>query len=199
MHLKKTLAVNRFVEHDMDESIVVVDIPNYDVVGEELGQSYDVVSNEKGESSEAVRRDKGKWVLVYNDNEQGYVGGVSSSEDEDEDEDNNDRFIDSEKERALGFEDGFEEMNNVNLNEDSDVKMADIGTSVQVDNIADVDDTDWGKEYESEDLDSDDPDLSGDERAPAYDVFQPNQLTKDYVFTIGMDFRSLKEFSDGVR
>jgi len=35
---------------------------------------------------------------------------------------------------------------------------------VQVDNIGDVDDTDWGKEYESEQLDSDDPDLSGDEK-----------------------------------
>jgi len=160
-----------------------------------LGQSYDVVSNEKGESSEAVRRDKGKGVLMYNDNEKGDVGGISSSEDED----NNDRFIDSEEERALGFEDGFEEVDNVNMNEDSDVKMADVKTSVQVDNIVDVHDTDWGKEYESEELDSADPDLSGDERAPAYDVFQPSQLTKDYVFTVGMDFRSLKEFKDGVR
>jgi len=182
----------------VDESIVVVDIPNYVVVvGEELGKSYDVVSNEKGESSEAVRRDKGKGVLVYSDNEEGDVGGISSSEDEDED--NNDRFIDSEEERALGFEDGFEEVDNVVVNEDSDVKMADVGTSVQVDNIADVHDTVWGKEYESEELDSDDPDLSGDERTPAYDVFQPSQLTKDCVFTVGMDFRSLKEFKDGVR
>jgi hypothetical protein len=86
-----------------------------------------------------------------------------------------------------------------NLNEDSGARMGDIGASVQVDNIADVDDTDWGKEYESEELDSDDPDLSGDERAPACDVFRPNQLTKDYVFTVGMDFKSLEEFKNGIR
>jgi hypothetical protein len=48
-------------------------------------------------------------------------------------------------------------------------------------------------------VDSDDPDLSGDERAPVYDVFMPSQLTKDYVFTVGMDFKSPKEFKDGVR
>ena len=197
--LEKNSVVNLFVEHNVDESIDVVDIPNYVVVGEELGQSYDVVSNEKGESSEAVRRDKGKGVLVYKDNEEGDVGGTSSSEDEDEH--NNDGFIDSEEERALGFEDGFEEVDNVNRNEDkdSDVKMGDVGTSEQVNNIADVHDTDWGKEYESEELDSDDPDLSGDERAPACGVFQPSQLTKDYVFTVGMDFRSLKEFKEGVK
>jgi len=41
--LKKKSAVNLFVEHNVDESIVVVDIPNYDVVGEELGQRYQVV------------------------------------------------------------------------------------------------------------------------------------------------------------
>jgi dimeric dUTPase (all-alpha-NTP-PPase superfamily) len=197
--VKKMSVVNVFVEHDVDESIAVVDVPNYVVVGEELGQSYDVVNNEKGESSDAVRREKGKGVLVYSDNEQGDVGCTSSSEDEGEDEDNNDRELDSEEERALCFEDGFEEVDNVNMNEDTDVKMADVGTSEQVDNVADVYDADWGKEYESEELDSDDPDLSGDERGPAYNVFQPSQLTKDYVFTVGMDFRSLKEFKEGVK
>jgi hypothetical protein len=60
-----------------DESIDVVDFPNYDVVGEELRESYQVVNNEKGQSSEAVKIDKGKGVLVYNDNEQGDVGGIS--------------------------------------------------------------------------------------------------------------------------
>ena len=49
--LKKKSAVNLFVEHNVDESIAVVDIPNYDVAGEELGQRYQVVNNEKGESS----------------------------------------------------------------------------------------------------------------------------------------------------
>ena len=125
---------------------------------------------------------------MYSDNEEGDGGGISSSDDEDED--NNDGYIDSEEERALGFKDGFEEVDDDNLNEDG-------RANVQVDNVADVDDTDWGKEYESEELDSDDPDLSGDERAPANDVFKPSQLTKDYVFIVGMDFRSLKEFKDG--
>jgi len=70
---------------------------------------------------------------VYSDNEEGDGGGISSSDDEDED--NNDGYIDSEEERALGFEDGFKEVDNDNLNEDS-------GAKVQVDNVVDVDDTD---------------------------------------------------------
>lgn len=85
------------------------------------------------------------------------------------------------------------------MNEDSGANKATEETNVQLDNKADVDQIDWGKEYESEELDSDDPDLSGDERAPAYDVFNPSQLTKDYVFTVGMDFKSLKDFKEGVR
>ncbi|KEH22225.1 hypothetical protein MTR_7g034550 [Medicago truncatula] len=139
--LKKTV-VNLFVEHNVDESIDVVDIPNYDIVGEELRQSYQVVNNEKGESSQAVNIDKGKGPLVYSDNKEGDVGGITSGDDQDED--NNDGYIDSEEERALGFEDRFEEVDNDNLNDDSGVKMAEKGKDVQVDNIADVDDTDWG-------------------------------------------------------
>lgn len=137
---------------------------------------------------------------MYNDNEQGDGGdgGISSSSEDEVEVEDEDRCIDSEEERALGFDDGFEEVDEGNLNEDTGAKMADIGRNVEMDNIA-VDDTDWGKEYESEELDSDDPDLSGDERAPAYDVFNPSQLTKDYVFTVGMDFKSLKEFKDGIR
>jgi len=38
--LKNNSAVNLFVEHNVDESSDLVDIPNYDIVGEELGQSY---------------------------------------------------------------------------------------------------------------------------------------------------------------
>ena len=154
----------------MDESSALVDIPNYVVVGEEVGQSYQVVNNEKGESSQAVDNDRGKGVLVCSDNEQEDAGGLSSSEDED----NNDRLDDSEEERALGFEDGFEEAENDSLNEDSGAKKSDKRKNVQVNNIGDVDDIDWGKEYESEELDSDDLDLSGDEKAPVYDVFKPN-------------------------
>ena len=58
---------------------------------------------------------------MYSDNEQGDVGGLSSSEDDD----NNDRLDDSDEERALGFEDGFEEVDNDSLNEDSGAKMSD--------------------------------------------------------------------------
>jgi len=42
--LKKNSAMNLFVEHNVDESSALVDIPNYDVVGEELGLSYQVVN-----------------------------------------------------------------------------------------------------------------------------------------------------------
>ncbi|RHN45229.1 hypothetical protein MtrunA17_Chr7g0228121 [Medicago truncatula] len=125
-----------------EETLIEVDIPNYDIVGEELRQSYQVVNNEKGESSQAVNIDKGKGPLVYSDNKEGDVGGITSGDDQDED--NNDGYIDSEEERALGFEDRFEEVDNDNLNDDSGVKMAEKGKDVQVDNIADVDDTDWG-------------------------------------------------------
>jgi hypothetical protein len=123
MHLKKNSVVNIFVEHNVDESNASVDIPNYDVVSEELGQSYQVVNNEKGDSSQAINTDKGKGPLVYSDNEQWDVGGLSSSDDEDED--NNYRLDDSEEERALGFEDGFEEVDKDSLNGESGAKMSD--------------------------------------------------------------------------
>ena len=98
--LKKHSIVNIFVEHNVDESSALVDVPNYDVVGEELGQSYQVVINEKGESSQVVNTDKGKGLLVYSDNEQGDGGDLSSSEDED----NNDRLDDRSQVHNLHHE-----------------------------------------------------------------------------------------------
>jgi hypothetical protein len=47
-------------------------------------------------------------------------------------------------------------------------------------------------------LNSDDPDVYDDERTPIYDAFKMNQLTNNYVFKVGMDFKSLIEFKDAI-
>ena len=88
-------------------------------------------------------------------------------------------------------EDGFKVVESDCLNIDNGLEKSDRVKNVQVVNRGDVDDTDWEKEYESEELDSDDPDVSGDEKAHVYGVFKVSQLTKDYEFKVGMNFKSL--------
>jgi len=54
-------------------------------------------------------------------------------------------------------------------------------------------------EYASGEINSDDPNVSDGEKAPVYNVFKMSQLTKNYVFKVGMDFKSLMEFKDAIR
>ena len=41
--------------------------------------------------------------------------------------------------------------------------------------------------------------MSDNEREHVYDQFKMSQLTKGYVFKVGMDFKSLTKFKDAIR
>jgi len=50
----------------------------------------------------------------------------------------------------------------------------------------------------SEELLSDDPDDSDSEGLPRYHEFKMGELTKDYKFKVGMDFKSIAEFKEAI-
>ncbi|XP_058761902.1 uncharacterized protein LOC131657970 [Vicia villosa] len=54
-------------------------------------------------------------------------------------------------------------------------------------------------DYCSEELDSSDPDESGDEKNPKYEKFRSELMNKDFKFKLGMEFNSLVEFKDAIR
>lgn len=97
--LKVNKPVNLFVEHDVDEVSMLVDVPScVTVINREVGQSSQVDVNGDGLEKEKVDK-KGKGVLVCSDDEKS-----GSSEDESDGE----YFDDSEHDRALRGDDGFE-------------------------------------------------------------------------------------------
>ena len=130
---------------------------------------------------------------------------VSSDEIESsEDEHVGARLDDSEEERSLGLDDGIgvdgedpplppprktkaRDANNSRMNVLSCIP----GSSSSV-----VDDLDVG--YVSEDLDSSDPDASGDEKEPRYDKFNMDELSKIYKFKVGLEFKSLAKFKEAI-
>lgn len=53
-------------------------------------------------------------------------------------------------------------------------------------------------EYYSDELDSSDPDESGDEEGPKFERFRKEKLNKDYKFKWGMEFNSLVDLRDAI-
>lgn len=148
--------------------------------------------------NDSVRKDKGKGVAIPTD-ESGSDDDYCESEHSDLDV----SIEDSEEERDLGLDDGFEE---------ELVEFAGEGTS-QVRQPNDVDDSnaphdgdgadelnEAEDDYVSEDLDSA-SDSGGDgcaELKPRYPKFRSEDLTKTFKFTVGMEFSSLKQFKDAI-
>ncbi|WJX78278.1 hypothetical protein P8452_61520 [Trifolium repens] len=95
--LSNNCVANIYVEHDVGETNGLVDVPNF------------VNTTQGCDSSQVVDTEKGKNVVVASDNEKDDDiaeddDGFSSSEDEAKSV----TFDDSEDERGLGLEDGFE-------------------------------------------------------------------------------------------
>lgn len=141
------------------------------------------------------------------------IGKEGSADDaSSEDEVRGIRFDDSEEERTMALNDGFEVVeveppangsNNVEVN----------GKSYRVKTLANKSPTkgkgklklkvpaaarsgstsqfDKEDEYVSDELDSSDPDASGDEKNPKYEKFRKDQLSKAYQFKLGMEFNPL--------
>jgi hypothetical protein len=221
--VKKNRAANIFVEHDVDEVSQRVDIPNC-VISSEVGERSNCVKgNELGESSEANRYiEKGKAPMVCPDVDNVDEGGSGSSE---EDEAYDNYFDDdSENERVLCLDDGFEpyDKNPLDFEYSDDYLdgvngVADNSYKPTTENpttdkplkikpkkkakvVAHEEHTDheWEKDYESEELVSDDPDDSDSEGVPRYPQFKMGELTKDYKFKLGMDFKSIAEFKEAI-
>ncbi|XP_058776394.1 uncharacterized protein LOC131650710 [Vicia villosa] len=51
-------------------------------------------------------------------------------------------------------------------------------------------------DYVSDHLDSSEPDVSGDEKEPRYPRFKIEELSKSYMFKVGLEFGSLDEFKE---
>jgi hypothetical protein len=176
--LSNNCAANIFVEHNVDETSGLVDVPKY------------INPSVMGESSQVVDTDKGKNV-VYSDNENEDDIDVDdevdfSSSDEDV---RGVTFDDSEDERALGLEDGFEHV--------------ETSTPMNVTNCLLIEgkscEPDWDMGYISEELNSDDPDDSDIEKGPRAEIFNMDHLNKDTEFDTGLNFKSLYEFKEAIR
>jgi len=214
--VKKNRAVNIFVEHDVDDVSRLVDIPNC-VISSQVGESSNCVKgNELGESSEAKRYiDKGKAIMGCHAEDNVDEGGSGSS-DEDE---AYDHFDDSEDERAFCLEDGFEPYDKNPQDDYMDGLDGVVDNSYKSTNDNPSNDKpktmkvmkkakgvveeepaypEWEKDYESEELVSDDPDDSDAEGLPRYPEFKMSELTKDYKFKVGMDFKSIAEFKEAI-
>ncbi len=112
------------------------------------------------------------------------------------------RLDDSEEERALGLDDGFEgDAEDAPSATGTKGPSTVVGTSLNVygGNVGPStasDDLEIG--YISEQLGSSDPDASDDEQAPAYDTFKMEELTASYKFKVGLEFKSLVEFKEAI-
>ncbi|KAK2401055.1 hypothetical protein QL285_050686 [Trifolium repens] len=144
----------------------------------------------------------------HDSDDSSYYGSDSS-----EDEAAGIHFDDSEDERALGLDDGF----GIELEEQPiPLQICDVGCSKKKrrktvanrntpkksnvsDNNEDLgvdDDIVMEQRYDSEELNSSDPDVSDGEKAPKYDKFRMEELHKDYEFKEGLEFASLEEFKE---
>ncbi|XP_058783089.1 uncharacterized protein LOC131657741 [Vicia villosa] len=103
-----------------------------------------------------------------------------------------DGLDDSEDERATGLADGFDEEidDTLPLNVD-DSHLGPLGEPNKG-----LDDED---QYQSDELNSDDPDDSCDEDKPKYDKYKKEHLNKDFKFKWGMEFNSLNDFRGAIR
>ncbi|KAK2456219.1 hypothetical protein QL285_003603 [Trifolium repens] len=162
-----------------------------------------------------VDTEKGKNVVVASDNEK----DDDIAEDDDgfgssEDEAKGVAFDDSEDERGLRLEDGFEVPCAEPKNGTNRVIVE--GKSFRVKHRANknpsptkktqtpkkksyVCDPEWEKEYMSEELNSDDPDDSDKEGGSKALTFNMDHLNKDTDFNYGMDFKSLHDFKEAIR
>jgi hypothetical protein len=146
----------------------------------------------------------------HDNDDSSYYGSDSS-----EDEAAGIHFDDSEDERALGLDDGF----GIELEEQPiPLQICDVGSKKKrrktvanrntpkksnvSDNNEDLgvdDDIVMEQKYDSEELNSSDPDVSDGEKAPKYDKFRMEELHKDYEFKVGLEFASLQEFKTAIR
>ncbi|XP_058752080.1 uncharacterized protein LOC131625205 [Vicia villosa] len=113
-------------------------------------------------------------------------------------------FDDSEEERMNGFEDDFEEL--VGVGKTSEVRSPPVTNNVvpnETDNNIFITD-EMGKahvieeEYMTDELDSGADDDSGDDRPCVIRFNAEESFTKDFVFKVGMELRSLKQFKDAI-
>ncbi|KAK2366668.1 hypothetical protein QL285_080025 [Trifolium repens] len=133
-------------------------------------------------------------------------------DDSSEDEAAGIHFDDSEDERAVGLDDGFD----VDLEPPPPPPMVDVGCSrnIRTKTVAKrntpkkvnvietgvdvVDDVEMEKTYESDELNSSDPDAEDGNKGTRYEKFRMEDLHKDYDFKIGLEFASLTEFKDAI-
>jgi hypothetical protein len=195
---------NIYVEHDVGETSGLVDVPNF------------VNTTQGCDSSQVIDTEKGKNVVVASDNEK----DDDIAEDDDdfsssEDEAKGVTFDDSEDERGLGLEDGFEVPYAEPKNGTNRVIVE--GKSYRVKHRANKNptptkktqtpkkksstncDPEWEKDYMSEELNSDDPDDSDKEGGSKALTFNMDHLNKDTDFNFGMDFKSLHDFKEAIR
>lgn len=123
--LKGNKAVNIFIEQDVDEISGLVDIPNC-VTGSEVGQSSQVEVNGKGLEKEKGDN-KGKGVLMCSEEDDVVQKTDNESSGSSEDEADGVYFYDSEDERALGLDDGFEPYDITPMDMNENMQMVEDG------------------------------------------------------------------------
>jgi hypothetical protein len=101
-------------------------------------------------------------------------------------------FSDSEDERGVGLDDGFEDI-------PQDKKTFEKNMSLVLMTIGGSDSNFEHDAYESEELGSSDPDESDEERGVRYERYRKEHMHEGYKWKFGLEFNSLKEFRDAVR
>ncbi|XP_058781151.1 uncharacterized protein LOC131655272 [Vicia villosa] len=136
----------------------------------------------------------------------GKAENENNSEDESSDESVRDvHFDDSEEERMKGFAEEMDDVVNGNSAEHINQENGEANpgaASQQVNKISITEE--MGKqhviedEYMTDELDSGAEDDSSDERTCVIRFNEEDKLSKDYVFKVGMEFRSLRQFKDAI-
>ncbi|KAK2456777.1 hypothetical protein QL285_004115 [Trifolium repens] len=104
------------------------------------------------------------------------------------------KFYDSEDERTVGLNDGFGSVADERIKNENNMRIvvSSIWCSETNTNFEDGD-------YESEELNSSDPDASDEERGLRYEKFRKKQMGKTYKPRFGMEFTCLQDFRDATR
>jgi hypothetical protein len=104
------------------------------------------------------------------------------------------KFYDSEDERTVGLDDGFGSVADERIKNEDNMRIvvSSIGCSETNTNFEDGD-------YESEELNSSDPDASDEERGLRYEKFRKEQMGKTYKPRFGMEFTCLADFRLAIR
>ncbi|KAK2434921.1 hypothetical protein QL285_020024 [Trifolium repens] len=135
--------------------------------------------------------DGGGTAQIYVDHKN-FVADETCDSDYDSEDAEGLNFSDSEDERGVGLDDGFEDI-------PQDKKTFEKNMALVLRTIGGSDSNFEHDAYESEELGSSDPDESDEERGVRYERYRKEHMHEGYKWKFELEFNSLKEFRDVVR